>query len=153
MVRNDARVLTWLEQHPGITWTAAIVSLVLFVGSLLALPPVVARIPEDYFAHRRRPPGRWSGRHPVMRVSFRVVKNALGVVLLLTGAAMLVLPGQGILTMVVGFLLLDFPGKYGFERRLLARRFVRRPLDWLRRRAGQPPLRVEPAGNDTPSGR
>ena len=69
-------------------------------------------------------------------------KNVLGAVLMIAGVAMLVLPGQGLLTMVLGFLLIDFPGKYRLERWLVARPMVHRPLNWIRRRAGREPLKV-----------
>ena len=56
------------------------------------------------------------------------------------GIAMLVLPGQGLLTIVVGIVLLNFPGKYRLERWLATRSPVWRSLNWLRRRAGRPEL-------------
>ena len=61
---------------------------------------------------------------------------------MLAGIAMLVLPGQGLLTLLVGFLLIDFPGKYRFEKWLVARRWVLQPINWLRLRRHQMPLRV-----------
>jgi hypothetical protein len=54
-----------------------------------------------------------------------------------------VLPGQGLLTLLLGFLLLDFPGKYALEKRLIARPRVHAAVDWLRRRARREPLEVE----------
>jgi len=62
---------------------------------------------------------------------------------LVAGIAMLVLPGQGVLTIVIGIMLLDFPGKYRFERSLAARRPVLRSINWLRRRANRPLLHVD----------
>ena len=69
-----------------------------------------------------------------------VGKNLLGSVLMVAGVAMLVLPGQGVLTILVGFLLVDFPGKYPLERWLVSRRAIGAPLNWLRSRAGRAPL-------------
>ena len=54
---------------------------------------------------------------------------------------LLLLPGQGLITMVIGVLLIDFPGKRGIELRFARMRPVRRTLDWIRARAGKPPLR------------
>jgi hypothetical protein len=62
---------------------------------------------------------------------------------MLAGVAMLVLPGQGLLTLLMGFLLVDFPGKYRLERWLFARPIVRRPINWLRHRAGRVPLQLQ----------
>jgi len=56
------------------------------------------------------------------------------------GIIMLVLPGQGIFTILIGIMLLNFPGKYRLERWIVARRPVLRSINWLRRRAGRAPL-------------
>ncbi len=50
---------------------------------------------------------------------------------------MLVTPGQGLLTLLIGLLLLNFPGKYRLERWLVRRPGVLRTLNWVRRRRGQ----------------
>jgi hypothetical protein len=44
------------------------------------------------------------------------------------------------LTILVSLVLLDFPGKRGFVRRLVARPKVGAALNVIRRRAGAPPL-------------
>ncbi len=132
----------WTLDHQTILWTLGAASIVVFFGSLLAMPPLVVRIRADYFAHDERPPSRWAGQHPVVRQLLRIGKNVLGYVFMLAGIAMLVLPGQGLLTLLVGFLMLDFPGKYRFEKWLVRRRYVLRPINWLRRRAGRSPLQV-----------
>ena len=58
------------------------------------------------------------------------------------GLAMLVLPGQGIWSILIGLSLINFPGKYQVERALVSRPTVHRSLNWVRRRAGCPHLRV-----------
>jgi len=63
-------------------------------------------------------------------------------VLILAGVAMLVLPGQGMLTIVLGIMLLNFPGKYRLERRVARMRPVARSINWMRARGGHPPLKV-----------
>jgi hypothetical protein len=68
-------------------------------------------------------------------------KNFFGAALILAGVALLLLPGLGTLTLVVGFLLLDVPGQYETEKWLIARGLLW-PTNWLRRRAGSPPLQV-----------
>jgi hypothetical protein len=72
-----------------------------------------------------------------------VLKNLLGLVFLLGGAAMLFLPGQGLLTMFIGVLLLEGPGKRRFELWLVRKPAVLGALNWLRRRSGAPPLKVD----------
>jgi len=104
------------------------------------------RIRADYFAHSKRPPSRWADQHPLVRRILRIGKNVLGCLFILAGLAMLVLPGQGLLTLLIGFLLLDFPRKYQFEKWLLRRRYILRPINWLRRRARREPLQVPSRG-------
>ena len=134
----------WMRSHEAILWYGGVASIVVFIGSLLAIPPIIVRIPPDYFAHAVRPPGRWKNQNPLVRFAFMVGKNVLGAVLMVMGIAMLVLPGQGVLTMIAGFLLIDFPGKYRLEKSLIRLRFVIQPINWLRRRRNHPPLQIAP---------
>jgi hypothetical protein len=136
-------IAQWVAGHQAIlTWLAAL-SAVAFVGSLLALPWLVARIPRDYFVPGRPHHLPWADRHPAVRFAFTVGKNLLGVAFVLAGMMMLVLPGQGVLTIVVGAVLTDFPGKHSLLRRVVAQPPVLASANWLRRRAGQPPLIVD----------
>ena len=63
------------------------------------------------------------------------LKNLLGVGCLFFGVLLLVLPGQGVLTIVVGLALLDFPGKYRLQRRIVSQRTVLRTANRIWRRA------------------
>ena len=82
----------------------------------------------------------WADQHPVIRWLLVAAKNTTGVVFIILGIAMLVLPGQGLLTIFIGIIFLNFPGKYRFERWLIQLRPVHRSVDWLRKRAGKKPL-------------
>ena len=62
---------------------------------------------------------------------------------MLAGLAMLVLPGQGLLTILIGLMLLDFPGKRRLERRIVARPAILAMLNRMRARRGRDPLRVD----------
>lgn len=132
----------WIEEHQGILWTIGTASVVIIVASVLVVPALVARIRPDYFAHDVRPPSRWADHHPMVKLLVRVGKNILGYLFIVAGLAMFVLPGQGLLTLLVGVLLIDVRGKYRFEKWLISRRFVCGPINWLRRRAGREPLQV-----------
>ncbi len=129
-----------MQENQGLLWALGAMSIVVFVGSLLLMPVLIARIPADYFAHAKRPRSQMGALHPALRLAVRIGMNGLGVVLLVMGAIMLFIPGQGILTMLAGLVLMDFPGKYRLERRLVKRRSVLRSLNWIRARAGQDPL-------------
>lgn len=135
-------MIDWIKANDALFWWLAAASVVTFLGSLIVAPMLVARIPADYFAHPRRPRAGLDGRPPAVRVAMRVGKNVLGVLLMLGGVAMLVLPGQGLLTLLVGFMLVDLPGKYRLEKWLVSRPRVASGINWLRRRAGREPLRT-----------
>jgi len=132
----------WLqEQHALLGW--------LFVGSLLSLaltvallPMLVVRLPADWFVAERATSPRAAS---VAGIALRVAKNVLGVVFVLAGIAMLVLPGQGVLTILIGLLLIDGPGKRALVRRIVARPAIRSVLDRVRARAGREPFRWDPA--------
>jgi hypothetical protein len=139
-----ASVTTLLHEHKqAVGWIAAF-SMLIFVGSLLAVPWLAVRIPEDYFATRDRPRTRFADRHPLLRSAVWTARNLLGILLILAGLSMLVLPGQGLLTLAVGVFLMDFPGKHRLERRIIQIRLVRKSINWFRRKANVNPLKLEP---------
>lgn len=130
------------ELDPQLIAIAVVGSIVTLVGSAVLLPVVVARMPADYFVSRTG--GAFAEAHPVLRYGYRALKNLLGVVLLLAGVAMLVLPGQGLLTILAALSLLDFPGKRAVELRIVRIGRIQRAITWLRERVGRPPLELPP---------
>jgi len=134
------RVWEWLLDNELIMGLLAAGSLLLLILSLALLPLAVSLIPADYFAAKQRGLSRLHRMHPATHAALVVAKNLAGGVFLIGGLAMLVLPGQGLLTLLVALILLDFPGKYRLERRLLRYPSVIRGINWLRRRAGARPL-------------
>jgi hypothetical protein len=139
-------VADWLLQ-PVVLAVLGGTSVALFVLSLVGLPVVVSRLPTDFFSRpERRRRTSFERDRPGWFVVRRGLKNALGCVLLLLGVLMLVVPGQGLLTVFVALLLIDFPGKRRLQRWIVSRPAVHRPLNALRRRAGRPPLEVPARG-------
>ncbi len=136
-------MLEWLSDNQTLLTWLSVISLITFVGSLLALPWLVGIIPEDYFLHQRRNPNGLKQRHPVVRLLLLVGKNLLGMLLLCGGILMLFLPGQGLLTIAVGMLLLDYPGKFSIERRIVAYPSVLKGINWLRAKGHHPPIKVD----------
>jgi len=136
-------MLEWLSDNQTLLTWLSVISLITFVGSLLALPWLVGIIPEDYFLHPRRNPADLKQRHPVVRLLLLVGKNLLGMLLLCGGILMLFLPGQGLLTIAVGMLLLDYPGKFSIERRIVAYPSVLKGINWLRAKGNHPPIKVD----------
>jgi hypothetical protein len=112
----------------------------LFFGTLLLIPWLLLRIPADYFHPDTRQLPLWADHHPILRAILIVGKNLLGLVVFLMGVAMLFLPGQGLLTILIGLLLLDFPGKYQAERWFVQLGPVLKAVNWLRSKRSKPPL-------------
>ncbi|WP_461482042.1 PGPGW domain-containing protein [Porticoccus sp.] len=135
-------MLDWLSHNQTLLTWLSVISLVTFVASLLALPWLVSLIPADYFHHQQRHPAPFKERHPVTRLLLLMGKNLLGLVLLCGGILMLFLPGQGLLTIAMGMLLLDYPGKYLLERRVVGHPSVLKGLNWLRSKRDQPPIEL-----------
>lgn len=131
---------SWVSDNGMLLGTLGIVSVVSLLATVLLLPVLVVRIPPEYFRHRHREHDYAHDRHPLVHHTLVILKNALGVVLILAGLAMLLLPGQGLLTLLIGLMLTDFPGKYEMEKRLVRQPGVLKAVNWLRGRAGHPPV-------------
>ena len=102
-----------------------LLSVLVFLGSLIVMPLIIARMSPDYFVSHEPSPQSWRRRHAATRLVARCLKNVVGAVLLLAGIAMLVLPEQGIITILVAVSLLDFPGKRRLEMHFVRQRHVR----------------------------
>jgi hypothetical protein len=137
-------MLNWMHVHEAVLGWLFAASAGMFVGSLIAVPWLIVRIPADYFVHRRHLVDRWLPQHPLLRIAVLALKNLCGAVLVLAGVAMLVLPGQGILTILVGLMCLDFPGKFALELWLVRRRPVVGAINWMRAKVHRPPLQIPP---------
>jgi len=135
-------MLDWIRSHQTLMGWLVALSVLMFVSGLVVMPLLVARMRSDYFLRRKPGPDSWSGRHPAIRIGVRAIKNAVGLALLLAGLAMLVLPGQGIITILVGISLLSFPGKRRLELRIVRQGPVLHAINWIRSRAGRPPLQL-----------
>jgi hypothetical protein len=107
--------------------------------TLLVVVAVIAALPADYYQDGARQPGQRAG---LLSLGLRLIKNVLGAVLVVVGILLSLpgVPGQGLLTILIGLMLLDFPGKRSLERRLIARPRVLATMNRIRARLGRPPL-------------
>ena len=121
--------------------TLTALSIVFFVGSLIAIPFILVRLPTDFFD--TRVPRRWmENHHPVLRLLGHIVKNVVGAIFVFAGFLMLFLPGQGILTMLIGVTMLDFPGKRQLEAKMIGHPAVLSAINTMRQKFGKPPLTI-----------
>lgn len=143
-----SEIVSWLREYQDLLQWLGGTSLLLFVVTLIAFPLVIVYLPQDYFVRHERDPAHQKRRHPAVWLTLTILKNVFGWVLILAGIAMLVLPGQGVLSILIGATLANFPGKYNLERRLVRRPAVMRSLNRIRARAGKPPLKIPPPDPD-----
>ena len=134
-----------IDVFGSITWQRVLLGVLLFLItftiSLVIVSFILVKIPPDYF-HKDHPRDLWSDRHPAVRLLGVLAKNILGVMLVVLGILMSIpgVPGQGILTILLGIMLLDFPGKRSLEYRLVSRPQVLKTINKLRQRFGKPGL-------------
>lgn len=134
-------VQLWIKEHDALLGWLGGVSVVMFIGSVVLAPVLIAKIPWNYFLMDEDRPETWSG-HPAWVWTRRALQNLAGLLFILAGLAMLILPGQGILTLLLGVFLVRFPGKRELELWLVRRPGVLRSINWLRRQAKQRPLQL-----------
>ena len=120
-----------------------VASIVGFIGSLIAIPWILIRLPSDYFD--TRVPRHWmKNYHPVLRLIGLIIKNAIGVVFLIAGFLMLFLPGQGLLTMLIGISFMDFPNKRRLEAKIVGQQMMFNAINTVRHRFNKLPLTLKP---------
>jgi hypothetical protein len=129
-------LLDWLVEHEALLAWTGVFGAILLVGSLGAIPIIVAWMPEDYFVRisskqlRRRP----------FRQILHILKTILGAALVISGLVLLLLPGQGLLTLIIGLSLIDFPGKHALQIRIVSQPRVSESIQWVRRKVHHKPL-------------
>ncbi len=131
------QILTLLNQYEDLLIMVGIVSGVIFVATLLLTPYLLGLIPADYFslthAHQKK---------KKTLLCFIVVfsKTLVGALLVLAGIIMLVTPGQGVISILLGLFLMEFPGKRSLELKFINHNPTFKALNWLRNKAGKPPF-------------
>jgi hypothetical protein len=128
---------SWISKE---MWVGLIIfSVIAFVGTLIAIPAILIRLPPDYFKNHHHKPW-FANHHPVIRTLGLLIKNIVGIIFLLAGIAMLFLPGQGLLTMLLGILFIDFPGKHRLEQKLIQHPQILKAINAFREKSGKPPF-------------
>jgi len=129
----------------SITARGVVLGVILFVVtfalSLAVISFILVKVPPTYF-QQSHPRDFWVERHPAIRWAGVIAKNLLGMVLVFLGILMSIpgVPGQGILTILLGIMLLDFPGKRTLEYKIVSRPVVLERINRLRHRFSKAPL-------------
>ncbi|MDO8895343.1 PGPGW domain-containing protein [Nitrosomonas sp.] len=134
----------WVPINILVGLTAA--SVIGFIGSLIAIPWILIRLPSDYFD--MRVPRYWmKDHHPVLRTIGLIVKNIAGSIFLIAGFLMLLLPGQGLLTMLIGISFMDFPNKRKLEARIVGQPVFLKAINAMRQKFNKLPLTLSPSSD------
>ena len=120
----------FLEDHLAMTIGAGVSTLLITIGFTAWM---LVKLPDDFFTAPHRPKGN---------VFLRVAKNLGGFLLILLGIVLSFpgIPGQGFLTILIGLMLTDIPGKRRVELFVVRRPSVYRTISKLRARYGREPL-------------
>jgi hypothetical protein len=131
----------------GITWQSLLIGALIFLGTfvinLAIVSFILVKLPANHFSKSRKTKF-WSGPHPMVHAAKVLGKNIAGVLLVALGVILSIpgVPGQGLLTVLLGVMLLDFPGRTRLEQKLLSRPTVVNAINGLRGRFGKPPLEL-----------
>lgn len=117
-----------------------VVSSIIFLISLLSIRWLVCMIPSDYFIKKEQ--SKFKSNYPVAWIISSIIKNIFGYVLIFGGILMLVLPGQGLITIFIGLMLSNYPGKYKIEKKIIAIPRIFKTINWLRKKSDEPPLNL-----------
>jgi hypothetical protein len=139
MAARPMNMLEWIEANEVVVWWMLATSIATFLATLIGAPLWVINIRSDYFAEKTHKHKRLFNLDMTAAL-LAIGRNLLGGILVLVGVSMLVLPGQGLLTILVGIMLMDVPGKYRIARSIVSHPPVLHSMNWLRRRAGREPL-------------
>ena len=142
-------MLAWIsEQWTALSWSSIGLGAALFLTSLTvsfaAIAIVMVKIPENYFSsHYKRdflPDSPW-----IVRWGAVILKNILGLCLILLGILLSLpgVPGQGILTILLGLIMIDIPGKRPIEAKIIKRPAVLGAINKLRAKYNKPPLLID----------
>ncbi len=124
------------DYHQHFIWVG-IVSFIVFVISLLLTPFLLGKIPIDYFVHTNQ--HKLEIEH-LGHLIVVLIRTLVGSILFIAGIVMLVTPGQGVISILLGLFLMEFPGKRKLELKLINHEPTFKTLNWLRNKANKPPF-------------
>ncbi len=138
------KIISWSSMNSDLLFLLGSLSIFILIISVFMMVLIISFLPEDYFKSENRNliSSVQNSRYPLLKLLVLITKNFFGVLLLLSGILMLVLPGQGILTIITDLVFMDYPGKYKFERKLLRQKGVINSINWIRSRLSKPSLKV-----------
>lgn len=121
-------------------WLISGITVITFVFSLVWVVYMIRKIPADYFIHKDKK--AFTQKPSMISWVLYGIRNVFGIILILLGIIMLFTPGQGLLTIVMGLSIMNFPGKRQLEIRLLRMKSISRSLNWIRQKKGLADIQI-----------
>ncbi len=131
-------IMALLSQFEDVLTMIGIISGVVFIISLLLISYLLGLIPLNYFL--KNPEKKLKINKPFDLIKL-ILKTLIGFILLIAGIIMLVTPGQGLISILLGLFLMEFPGKRQLELKLINHNPTFKTLNWLRSKANKPPFK------------
>lgn len=142
-----AVILGLTDWLPNLTWRnvglGVLIAVVTFVVATGVVSFVVVKLPATYF-HPDHDREVLKDKHPTIRWVGIIGKNLAGVILIVVGVVMSLpgIPGPGLVTILFGVMLVDFPGKQRLEYQIVSRPSVLKTINNLRKRFGKKPIKL-----------
>lgn len=136
-------LVEFFNSNPKLIYLITVISILSFLSSIIIIPIILIKMPNDYFIISHSDYVHNRVKHPVLRFLVHLIKNIMGIVFIIFGFVMLFIPGQGILTTLLGLSLLDFPYKRNLEKRIVSKPLVLKAINSIRSKAKKEPLLLE----------
>ena len=153
LIESYNKIATYLLETfgPNFIFLTILLTTAVSIAYFIVITYLITQMDKRYFVRkgliRKKISGDSASEKPhitLMNSSvtyvINIAKIIVGVCLLLCGVVMLVLPGQGLLTILIGLSLVPFPGKNKIEQNILSRKSVRFSLNWIRMKANKDPF-------------
>jgi len=130
-------VAQWVSSN---AWWIFSISLITLVVSVFAIRYILIKLPSDYFLDQK--PSFEGKQNLTLSVLFFILRNIIGLIFVLIGL-ILSLPGvvgQGVLTLLLGLSIMDFPGKRKLQLKIISQQVVINTINLVRAKASKPPL-------------
>jgi hypothetical protein len=139
-----SKIATYLMETFGANFIffTMLLTTIASVVCFIVISYIITQMDKRYFI-RKRLSGENShltSMNTSLNFVIKILQIIVGICLLVCGLVMLVLPGQGLITILIGLSLLPFPGKNKLEQNLLSRKSVRSTLNWIRMKANKEPF-------------
>ena len=126
MIEFFLNIITTYKQ---ILLIVSVLSIIALVLSPIVFHQIIIRLPQDYFIQTK------DDRKPLS-----LLRNLAGMILVAVGLAMFVLPGQGLITFVIGLSLINFPGKRELQLRIIKNSKFQKSINWFRMKSSKQPF-------------